>query len=81
MSDLSDTAPVTEKEIDDLVNELKTWVSQKDISQSDLARMLGVTRQRVNDWFIGKAKPNLQAWLKINAFLRKQRKARNTAKA
>jgi DNA-binding XRE family transcriptional regulator len=74
MSVSADSAPVTEKEIDDLINELKTWAGEKDISQSDIARMLGVTRQRVNDWFIGKAKPNLEAWLKIKEFLRKNRR-------
>jgi len=44
------------KEIHDLINELKAWVNESNVNQADLARMLGVTRQRVNDWFIGKNK-------------------------
>jgi len=63
------------KEIHDLINELKAWVNESNVNQADLARMLGVTRQRVNDWFIGKTKPTLEAWLKIQMFLRKHRRS------
>ena len=66
---------MSDKEIHDLINELKAWVNESNVNQADLARMLGETRQRVNDWFIGKTKPTLEAWLKIQMFLRKHRRS------
>ena len=57
-------------EIEALLAELKAWLSEKGLTQADLARMLGVSRQRLNQWMRGDAKPNLQAWLKIKQFLR-----------
>jgi transcriptional regulator with XRE-family HTH domain len=63
-------------EIDDTINELKALAKEKGLSQADLARLLGVTRQRVNDWFIGKVRPNLPAYLKVKAFLKTHRKRR-----
>jgi DNA-binding XRE family transcriptional regulator len=65
---------MADKEITDVINDLKAWAAEKDLSQSDLARLLGITRQRVHDWFTGKSTPNLQAYLKVKAFLRTQRK-------
>jgi DNA-binding XRE family transcriptional regulator len=60
-------------EIQRAINELKEWAGKEYGSQSELARKLGVPRQRINDWFTGKKTPELKAWLKIQAFLRKER--------
>jgi predicted XRE-type DNA-binding protein len=68
-------ALMTDNEIDELINELKAWVEQTGVKQATLARMLGINRQRLNDWFMGKTKPNLAAWLKIKSFLRSNRRS------
>ena len=39
--------------------------------QSELAREIGVPRQRLNDWLTGRRTPDLAAWLKIQAFLKR----------
>jgi DNA-binding transcriptional regulator YiaG len=45
-------------------------LNAKGISQAKIARMLGVTRQRVHDWFSGRSKPTFEAGLKIQSLLK-----------
>jgi transcriptional regulator with XRE-family HTH domain len=59
-----------EDEISAVLTQLKAWLVEKKLTEADLARMLGVSRQRLNQWMRGDARPNLQAWLKIKQFLR-----------
>ena len=45
-------------------------------STHEVAEMLGVSRQLVSDWLKGNATPTLAAGFKLQAFLKKQRRAR-----
>jgi DNA-binding transcriptional regulator YiaG len=56
-------------EVQSLIDELKE-LNAKGISQAKIARMLGVTRQRVHDWFSGRSKPTFEAGLKIQSLLK-----------
>src|ERR1700730_14459440 len=67
---------MTDDEIQRVINELKEWAGEEYGGQAELARKLGVSRQRVNDWLTGKRTPELNAWLKIQTFLRKKRRKR-----
>jgi DNA-binding XRE family transcriptional regulator len=62
------------EETDKLLAELKEWCSQKRGRQAEIAKMLGITRQSINEWFTGDSSPSLEAGLKVQAFLRKQRR-------
>jgi len=44
---------------------LRDWLDSAGMSQSDLARELGVTRQAVSAWLRGKSKPSLRKLLKL----------------
>ncbi|MBV8967850.1 MAG: helix-turn-helix transcriptional regulator [Verrucomicrobia bacterium] len=67
--------PTRESEV--LISELKNWCDQKYGRRAELARMLGVSRQLITDWFAGRALPTLEIGLKIQAFLKKQRRAKS----
>lgn len=56
----------------DLINRLRELVGKERGRQSELARKLGVPRQRLNDWLNLKSMPRLDDGLKIQAFLQKQ---------
>jgi transcriptional regulator with XRE-family HTH domain len=56
-------------EVQSLINELKD-LNAKGISQAKLARMLGVNRQRIWDWFNGRSTPTFEAGLKIQSLLK-----------
>jgi transcriptional regulator with XRE-family HTH domain len=55
-----------------LMKRLREVVGKERGSQSELARKLGVPRQRLNDWLNLKSTPRLDDGLKIQAFLQKQ---------
>ena len=59
-----------EREIERVIGRLKRMAGEEYGGQSELAREIGVPRQRLNDWLAGKT-PDLAAWLKIQAFLRR----------
>jgi transcriptional regulator with XRE-family HTH domain len=59
-----------------IFGELKAWADAGYGRHAELARMLGVSRQLVSDWFAGRNKPTLDSGLKIQAFLKKQRRTR-----
>ena len=60
---------MAEANVESLINELKE-LNAKGISQAKIARMLGVTRQRVHTWFHGKATPTFDVGLKIQSLLK-----------
>jgi predicted XRE-type DNA-binding protein len=63
-------------EINDLMSELRGWEEQAEYGeQSELARLLGVPKQRVNHWIACRKIPNLRDGLKLQGFLKKQRRA------
>jgi DNA-binding transcriptional regulator YiaG len=42
--------------------------------QTALAKLLGIPKQRVNHWITGRKMPNLRDGLKLQEFLKKQRR-------
>jgi predicted XRE-type DNA-binding protein len=67
-------------EVDDLISELKAWAEQaRHGEQTELARLLGVPKQRVNHWITGRKIPNLRDGLKLQAFLKKQHRSKSRA--
>jgi predicted XRE-type DNA-binding protein len=66
---------VERRETEALIAQLKEWTSQKRGRQSEIARMLGVSRSVVSDWLKGTVVPSWEAGKKLEQFLKKQRKA------
>ena len=65
-------------EVDDLIFELRAWAEQAEHgAQTELAGFLGVPKQRVNHWIAGRTIPNLRDGLKLQACLKKQRRAKS----
>jgi DNA-binding XRE family transcriptional regulator len=58
-----------DNEIQRVIEALKSMAGDGYGGQSQLARKIGVPRQRLNDWLTGRRTPDLNAWLKIQAFL------------
>jgi len=67
------------KESTRLITELKDWADEKFGRRSELARMLGLSPQLVSDWFAGRKTPTLDVGLQLQAFLKKQRRAKSRA--
>jgi predicted transcriptional regulator len=65
-------------ESEKLVGELREWCDEKYGRRAELARMLGVSRQLVSDWFAGRTTPTLDAGLQLQEFLKKQRRSRGS---
>jgi DNA-binding XRE family transcriptional regulator len=61
-------------EADSLVNELIKWTEETRTTQSELARLIGVDRRRINEWFSGKKHPTLNNGIKIQRFLKEHRR-------
>jgi hypothetical protein len=57
------------EEVKDLIDGLKE-LNAKGISQAQIARMLGVTRQRVHSWFKSGVIPEFEVGLKIQQLLK-----------
>lgn len=64
------------KESELLLAELKAWADAEYGRRAELARMLGVSRQLVSEWFAGRATPTWDDGLKLQDFLKKQRRAK-----
>jgi DNA-binding XRE family transcriptional regulator len=65
-----DNRKMAGRETEQLINQLKAWAAEERGRQSEIARILGVSRQSVSEWFSGKAVPNWETGLKIQAFLK-----------
>ena len=70
----SETSKMTDKEIEREIqrvrDRLKSLAGEEHGGQSELARAIGVPRQRLFDWITGKSTPDVKAWLKIQAHLK-----------
>ena len=64
------------KESEKLLTELKTWANAEYGRRAELARMLGVSRQLVSEWFAGRATPTWDNGMRIEDFLKKQRRSK-----
>jgi transcriptional regulator with XRE-family HTH domain len=61
-------------EVEKLIRELTAWVDAEYGRRADLARQLGVTRQRVTDWLAGRKTPTLEQGLAILGILKNAEK-------
>jgi transcriptional regulator with XRE-family HTH domain len=61
-------------EIEKLISKLQTWCQEKRGRNTEIAKMLGVSRQLVSDWFSRKTDPLADKLFVIRDFLRKQRR-------
>ena len=52
------------------MNNFKKVLNQQGITQSELARAIGVTRQCVNRWMQGSNHPNIKHIKQISAYLK-----------
>jgi hypothetical protein len=67
------------KESEILIAELKAWADAKYGRRSAIARMLGLSPQLVSDWLAGRKTPTLDTGFQLQAFLKKQRRAKSRA--
>jgi transcriptional regulator with XRE-family HTH domain len=65
------------KESEKLLTELKAWANAEYGRRAELARMLGVSRQLVSEWFAGRATPTWDNGMRIEELLRKLRRAKS----
>jgi DNA-binding transcriptional regulator YiaG len=65
------------RESERLLAELKEWADAEYGRRSQLAQMLGVSKQLVSEWFAGRSTPTWDHGLAIEAFLKKQRRRRS----
>ena len=66
---------MTSTEVEKLIEELRAWVDAEYGRRADLARELGVPRQRITDWLSGRKAPSLEQGLTILQILRKAEKS------
>jgi transcriptional regulator with XRE-family HTH domain len=69
------------KESEILIDELRAWCEEEYGRQAEVAEKIGVSRQVVTDWLHGRAVPSLDNGLKLQAFLKKQRRAKPRSRA
>jgi transcriptional regulator with XRE-family HTH domain len=62
--------PRTQKVLDSL----KAWCDQGRGRQSEVADVIGTTRQAINHWFAGRQQPTAEQILAVQEFLAKQRR-------
>lgn len=67
---------MNERRSERLLAELKSWADAAYGRRAELARMLGVSKQLISEWFAGRSVPNWDHGLEIEAFLKKQRRRR-----
>lgn len=68
--------PMSDPEIENLINQLRDWCKEEYGRNSEVARTLGVSRQLISDWFAGRTVPSWAAGRQIEKFLKKQRRRR-----
>ena len=67
---------MSDEETKKLLDELRTWVEAEYGRRAEIARELDVSRQRVTDWLSDRYAPTLEQGLRLQAFLKKQRRQR-----
>lgn len=71
------SAQMPREEVEKLLLELREWADRGYGRRSELAQMLGVSKQLVSEWFSGRSVPTWGHGLAIAAFLKKQRRRAN----
>jgi len=64
------------EEFDVLMARLKAWCKEKHGRQKALAEELGITEQLLSNWIAKRKTPGLENYLKLQAFLKNQRRHR-----
>lgn len=67
-------------EVQKLMEDLRTWLDAEYGRRAELARQLGITRQRVTDWLAGRRTPDLEQGLAILKVLKEAAKGKRTVK-
>jgi len=63
-------------EIEKIISELKAWCDMERGRRVEIAKMCGVSRQLVNDWFNRKTDPMAGTLFELRDFLKQQTKTR-----
>lgn len=66
-------------EVKKLMEDLRAWVDAEYGRRADLARELGVSRQRVSDWLSGRLTPDLEHGLAILEILRRSARRKRSS--
>ena len=61
------------KQVETLIQELRTWTKNTRGGTGQIARELGVERQTVANWISGHRTPMLKHWLSLQAFMEKKK--------
>jgi DNA-binding transcriptional regulator YiaG len=65
---------MTSDRINRLLNEVLSWCKQHNVSQTELAKFLGVTPSHITEWKKGRSKPSGETALAMLEFLKKKRR-------
>jgi plasmid maintenance system antidote protein VapI len=65
---------MSQEETEKLMAELNAWTDAEYGRRAEIARILGVPRQRVTNWIAGQGAPTLEQGLRLQAFLKKKRR-------
>jgi hypothetical protein len=68
-------------EIEKTVYELQQWCKEKRGRNVEIAKLCGVSRQLVSDWFSRKTDPMAQQLFELRDFLEKQRRLEERAQS
>jgi hypothetical protein len=63
-------------EVARLLSDLKKWCDEKHGRRTYIAKIIGIDRKRISDWFAGRVSPSLSAGLKIKTFLEGEKSGR-----
>ena|ERR1700730_3774637 len=64
--------PMAPERVRKLINELKEYSRRHEIKQIELASMLGIKPQQLNDWFNGRREPTAERVLHIMELLKRK---------
>jgi DNA-binding transcriptional regulator YiaG len=73
-------AQTARPEVKLLKHPLRAWCEQEHGRRVQIAKQLGTSRQRISDWLAGRKSPTLEQGLLLQAFLKKQRRAKSRAR-
>jgi transcriptional regulator with XRE-family HTH domain len=65
-------------EIEKIISELRVWCDKQRGRRVEIAKMLGVSRQLVNDWLQRNTDPLADPLFRIRDFLKEQQRRRKT---
>jgi hypothetical protein len=68
------TGQMSHPEIEKIISELREWCDMERGRRVQIAKMCGVSRQLVNDWFNRKTDPMAETLFNIRDFLKTQRR-------